>query len=138
MMERDALAGAQNNVHAVIRHMSAAQHRQSEIRSLTIISIDQGHLFSDVLFDNVFSDMAQHERIQTSAAQLQQAMKDLHGQIIGQSERVTRGEGTLRQAGEDLEATRLELQKIRAEAFEKVVGGGSGDDVAPPAYASAT
>ncbi|KAF2161092.1 hypothetical protein M409DRAFT_59363 [Zasmidium cellare ATCC 36951] len=139
MMERDALSKAQNNMHSVIRHMDAAQHLQPSIKPLSDITIDQGHMFSDVLFDNIFTDMAQHERIQQSEAQMVQALQQLKQQIGEQRQRVGYADQRVQGAVGELEKVRGELQRIRAEAFERVVGGGvAGNGVeaaAPPAYA---
>lgn len=137
MMERDALAKAQNNVHAVIRHMDNAQRLQPSIRPLSDITIDQGHMFSDVLFDNVFTDMAQHDRIEQSEQQMVQAMRQLQQQIGEQKGRAAEADRRVQGAVAELEAARGELQRVRAEAFERLAGGaGNGAGAAPPAYTS--
>lgn len=137
MMERDALAKAQNNVHAVIRHMDNAQRLQPAIRPLSDIMIDQGHMFSDVLFDNIFTDMAQHDRIEQSERQMVQAMQQLQRQIGEQRERAAEADRRVQGAAAELEAARGGLQRVRAEAFERLAGGGgNGAGSAPPAYTS--
>ncbi|KAK4506093.1 hypothetical protein PRZ48_004058 [Zasmidium cellare] len=137
MMERDALAKSSQNIHSLVRHMDAAQRFQPAINPLNDITIDQGHMFSDVLFDNIFSDMAQHERIQQSEAQMVQALQQLKREIGEQRQRVGYAEQRVQGATGELERARGELQRIRAEAFQKVVGGGveTGVGAAPPAYA---
>ncbi|KAI5367960.1 hypothetical protein Slin15195_G030940 [Septoria linicola] len=138
MMERDALAQSQNAIHATQRHMDEARRVQPQLRPLTEISIDQGHLFSDVLFDNIFTDMAQHERIKNSDMQLAAAARDLHGQIGEQRGRCQGADANLKQAGADLEAARKELQRVRGEAFERLAGGDGGiggQQMPPPQYA---
>ncbi|PPJ58635.1 hypothetical protein CBER1_03512 [Cercospora berteroae] len=133
MMERDALSQSQNAIHATLRHMEEAQRVQPQVRPLKEINIDHGHMFSDVLFDNVFSDMAQHERIKDSDAQLKAAYQDLKGQIEEQKGRCQGAEQNLQQAVNDLEQARKELQRVRAEAFERLAGaGGQGVGSAPP------
>ena len=67
MMERDALASAQNNVNGTIRHLEEARRRQPQIQPLADINIDMGHFFSDVMFDNIFTDMVSFTR--TSSTQ---------------------------------------------------------------------
>lgn len=135
MMERDALASSQNNINATLRHMSSAQSAQPAIQPLKEINIDQGHFFSDVMFDNIFTDMAQHERIQGSEAEMRAAIGHLRHQAGEQKGRVETAGRNVKQASEDLEAARKELQRIRAEAFARFAGDGNAE-VAPPAYSA--
>ncbi|KXT17658.1 hypothetical protein AC579_9048 [Pseudocercospora musae] len=136
MMERDALANAQNNVHGATRHLNEARRIQPAIKPLSDITIDQGHFFSDVMFDNIFTDMAQHERIQKSEMEMRNAGQQLEAQALEQRNRCAEADKRKGQAGSDLEAARMELQRIRAEAFERVAGsGGLGE--APPRYQAA-
>ncbi|CZT19005.1 uncharacterized protein RCC_04850 [Ramularia collo-cygni] len=130
MAEREALSHAQNNMQHVIRHMEEARRNQPAIHPLSEITIDQGHLFSDVLFDNIFTDMAQHERIQQSEQQMQAAIHDLQIQLGEQQNRKQGADAQLRDAAGNLENAREELQRIRAEAFKHIGANG----VPPPAY----
>ncbi|TKA24832.1 hypothetical protein B0A50_06561 [Salinomyces thailandicus] len=132
MMERDGLSKAQNSVTQALRHMDEAVRTQPAIRRFSEVTIDQGHLISDVMFDSIFTDMAQHDRIKSSEAQVQKAVQQVRGQVPEQGKRVEEAEARRRQAGHDLEEARKELQRIRAEAFERLAGGGGG----PPAYSS--
>ncbi|KXT01004.1 hypothetical protein AC578_4421 [Pseudocercospora eumusae] len=136
MMERDALANAQNNVHAATRHLNEARRIQPAIKPLSDITIDQGHFFSDVMFDNIFTDLRQHERIQRSENEMRNAGQQLQAQVGEQRGRCADADRRKGQAGTDLEAARMELQRIRAEAFERVAAGG-GLAEAPPKYQAA-
>jgi len=84
--------------------------------------------------------MAQHDRIHASNNQLTEAMAQLKEQIALQTQRAQSSKLALNQGKSSIEEARLELQKIRAEAFERLSGGGSfnassGDGAAaPPAY----
>ena len=62
MMERDALSQASVGISEALRHMDEARRLQPAITLLREIHIDMGHFVSDVMFDNIFSDMAQHDR----------------------------------------------------------------------------
>nr|OQO29811.1 hypothetical protein B0A51_03250 [Rachicladosporium sp. CCFEE 5018] len=73
---------------------------------------------SDMFFDNIFTDMAQHERIQGSAMQLQRADDQLKEQVRLQLGRAGGVRDQLAQAKQDTENAREELQRIRAETFE--------------------
>jgi DNA repair exonuclease SbcCD ATPase subunit len=57
MMERDALSQAAVALSEALRHMDEARRQQPAIVHLRTVHIDMGHLVSDVMFDNIFSDM---------------------------------------------------------------------------------
>jgi hypothetical protein len=140
MMERDALSQASVGISEALRHMDEARRLQPAITHLREIHVDMGHFVSDVMFDNIFSDMAQHDRIKASNNQLLEAMAQLKEQITLQTQRAQNSKLALNQGKSSMEEARKELQNIRAEAFERIAGGGavnggSGDNVAaPPPY----
>ena len=75
--------------------------------------------------------------------QVQQAAQELRQQILAQQQRVRDADSQLKQASQNLDDTRLELQRIRAEAFERLAGGGLGGadrgsytGEAPPSYSA--
>nr|OQO28484.1 hypothetical protein B0A51_03296 [Rachicladosporium sp. CCFEE 5018] len=136
MMERDALSRAAVAISEAIIHMNAARQLQPAIQPLDNVNIDMGHAMSDMFFDNIFTDMAQHERIQGSAMQLQRADDQLKEQIRLQLGRAGGVRDQLVQAKQDTENAREELQRIRAETFEtygqSTYPGQNAD--APPPY----
>ena len=71
MMERDSLARTQGCVSKVHMLVDQAMRSSVEVQPLREMRIDQGHFLSDVVFDNLFTDMAQHERIEQSRAEIQ-------------------------------------------------------------------
>jgi hypothetical protein len=139
MMERDALSQAAVALSEALRHMDEARRQQPAIVHLRTVHIDMGHLVSDVMFDNIFSDYSQHERIHESNNQLGEAMVQLKGQIELQMQRARGAVEALKGARAGMEEARAELQSIRAEAFERLAGGGSNVSAAapPPSYAVA-
>jgi hypothetical protein len=139
MMERDALSKAAVAISEALRHMDEARRLQPAITHLREVHIDMGHMISDVMFDNIFTDMAQHDRIHASNNQLMEAMAQLKEQIALQTQRAQNAKLALNQGKASMEEARVELQNIRAEAFQRVadggVTGGSTDGVAaPPPY----
>jgi len=140
MMERDALSQAAVGISEALRHMDEARRLQPAITHLREVHIDMGHIISDVMFDNIFTDMAQHDRIHASNNQLMEAMAQLKEQIALQIQRAQSAKLALNQGKASMEEARVELQNIRAEAFERLAGGGgvnggSADGVAaPPPY----
>ena len=123
-MERSALGKAQNNLTQCLRQMDEARHAQPAIGQLSDVNIDQGHFVSDVLFDNIFTDMAQHDRIEDSNAQVKRAMQQLDSTIGQQQQRVQGAQSQLQHASGHLEDVRRQLQQIRSEAFEQLAGWG--------------
>ena len=134
-MERGALSRAQNNLTQSLRSMDEARRYQSAIPQLVPVHIDHGHMISDALFDNIFTDMAQHDRIMNSQAQMQTAGQQLTSIRDEQLRRLRDATSQQKQACGQLDEAREELQRIRSEAFERFAsqGGSLGSD-APPAY----
>lgn len=129
MMERDALSKAQVGVTEALRRMDEARRCQPAIPPLQDINIDNGHMISDVLFDNIFSDMAQHDRIKNSDMQLHKALQQCKELLEKQKRTYQDAAAQCGQANEATNNSRLELQRIRAEAFERFAGQG-----APPSF----
>lgn len=128
MMERDSLSKGQMQLSNSLRHYEEAMRMQPAIPALNDVNIDQGHLMSDVLFDNIFSDMAQHDRIKSAQSQMASAANQLKDETGKQEERAKAAKEQLQQAQSQLEDARKRLQGIRSEAFEQYSNGG------PPAY----
>ena len=145
MMERDALSKAAVALSESLRHMDEARRWQPAIVHLRTVHIDMGHMVSDVMFDNIFSDMNQHERIKGSNNQLMEAMAQLKEQLAAQVQRAKGATEALKMARASMEEARGELQSIRAEAFERLAGGAGGvgggvggyGAAPPPSYAMA-
>jgi ribosomal protein L17 len=86
---------------------------------------------SDIMFDNIFTDLAQHDRIKSSNAQIEAAYKSLMEELKLQGERADAARRAAASAAEALEQARKNLQDTRAQAFESYAAGGIS---APPAY----
>ncbi|KAK7190593.1 hypothetical protein DPSP01_007248 [Paraphaeosphaeria sporulosa] len=147
MAKRNALEQADSCMRQV--RMLSQQISQiepgREVRSLGAVDVRIGNIWSDVVFDNIFTDMEMHQRIQAAEAQLDRAlgkgaqlMKEQQGREKALLADVNYASGELRER-------RVELQWSREEAFRKVVGGEQpppqrtmpqveGEDEAPPAY----
>ncbi|KAK5175603.1 uncharacterized protein LTR77_000742 [Saxophila tyrrhenica] len=140
LMERDALSKAQMNYNWCKQAMADAARAQPAIPPLGEVAIDHGHVLGDIMFDNIFSDFAQHDRIRNSAMQMQQAMNHLQSIIKEQKGRVQDAQRLEKTALQQLEDSRIELQKIRSEAFERLAGEGGqgavGGDAKLPAYSA--
>lgn len=138
MMERDALSQAAVSISEALRQMDEARRCQPAITHLREIHVDMGHFVSDVLFDNIFTDYAQHERIHASNAQLMEAIGQLETEISKQLRRSQDAKRALQLAKGGLEEARVELQNIRAEAFERLPVPEDGLAMPPPSYMEAS
>jgi hypothetical protein len=140
MMERDALGRAHMNYNCCIQILADARRYQPAITPLRDVNINHGHVLGDILFDNIFSDFAQHERIEQSTLQMQQAMQHLLSIIAEHKQRMQEAQRREASASSQLEDARIELQKIRSEAFERLQSGGgnetAGGDAELPPYAA--
>ncbi|KAL8858943.1 MAG: hypothetical protein Q9178_004622 [Gyalolechia marmorata] len=126
MMERDALSQAQNATEKVKMLVQQAQRLSPDIQGLGNIEISHGHVMSDILFDGIFTDMAQHERIKDSQAQAQREAQTLRIALLKAQEKSKQLQQETKTALARLEASRRELQQIRQDAFERTAR--------PPAY----
>jgi GTP cyclohydrolase III len=108
-----------------------AQYIQPAIKTLGTVEIDNGHFVSDIMFDSIFTDLAQHDRIKESNAQIEASYKNLLAELKVQGGRADAARRAAADAAEALEQARKNLQDTRAQAFESYAAGGLS---APPAY----
>ena len=57
MMERDALSSAQVQVNAVLRLVDQAMRVSNKVQAPPEMRVANGHVMSDIIFDNIFTDM---------------------------------------------------------------------------------
>lgn len=118
MMERSALSRAEVSLSETRMLIEQARRLSPELRQLPQVNIAQGNLMSDVMFDNVFTDMQFHEKIKASQTQLERAAHDLDGQVKGAEQRYNETTGLVKQRIEELTRARTQLQQVRQEVFE--------------------
>lgn len=123
MAERSALADAQQWVAECRMHLGGARQLSDEIGDIGPMRIAEGHFMSDILFDNVFTDIAFHRKIQDSAGQVMAAHRKLKGEVQKAEERVMQARASADEASRRLTAARENLQRVRASVFERVAGG---------------
>ncbi|OAQ65059.1 hypothetical protein VFPPC_06233 [Pochonia chlamydosporia 170] len=120
-MERNALAKSDHAAMQAQLQVSKAQKASPFVQSLPNFNINHGHIFSDVFFDNIFTDMRFHEEIKRAAGELQRAEGAVKNELTKTKERQSALGTELSQRENELKRTREELQKIRSEIFEKVL-----------------
>jgi hypothetical protein len=113
-----------------------------EIPGLGQLNIAMGSIWSDVVFDNIFSDMQMHDQVKQSIVQVDRAGNKCSDIIRQREQQEKQLQSEVKQAGEKLQCARLELQAAREEAFRRVVSGGANapseealPGYAPPEYA---
>lgn len=123
MMERNALSKAQNSIHMSQMLTLQAQHLSPQVQNLPEVGIDHGSIMSDVFFDNIFTDMAFHDKIKESRTQLQNTMQACAQQIVAAKERMNASSQEMQSKWNALLQARNQLQKAREQIFENVVSG---------------
>jgi len=127
MMERSALGRAETLLAQCRTRVAQAQRMSAGgVRDLPPVDIAKGSLMSDVLFDNIFTDMAFHDRIKQSVGELRRAADVLAREIDAAGRRHGGLERELERVAGELEEARRALQKAREVAFEQVLGGRGG------------
>jgi len=123
MMERDALSRATIHLSSASMLVMQAQRLSPAVRNLRQVNIAQGSLMSDVFFDNIWTDMAFHEKIKASNAEVARCAAELDRDALDARSRRSRLLEELHQQEKRLEADRVALQQAREAAFARVTGG---------------
>lgn len=123
MAERSSLSSAQNHASQVEMLVSQAKRTQPKVGNIGPMKIAGGHVMSDIIFDNIFSDMAMHDEIKQSQFQVQNAAKKLDAEVQAARQREGGIKTELEGAARRLEEARKKLEGVRRETFNKVAGG---------------
>lgn len=148
LMERSALSNAEVATAELERIMQQAQALSSHVQRLPPIPIARGSIMSDIVFDNIFTDMAFHEKIKESAMSLRIAANVLKQNQAASQQRRNEAKHHMGQTWTRLAKERKALQKVREQIFERLAQQGGPDsswngssqapdssyDVPPPAY----
>lgn len=121
MMERSALGEAETQMQSVHRLVAqACRMAPQTVKPLPVTDIAQGNLMSDVFFDNIFTDMAFHDKIKQSQVGLQTTSRVLDQQIQAARLSLRDFQDAEGVASAELASARDALQKQRQKAFESV------------------
>ncbi|KZP19839.1 hypothetical protein FIBSPDRAFT_827660 [Athelia psychrophila] len=121
--ERGALSKAECHVSQVEMLVSQAQRVQPAVRGIGHVEIAAGHVMGDIIFDNVFSDLAMQDRIDESQQQLKKSSGRLNHEVQAAREREAIVRSELEGVKGRLEEARKKLESVRASTFERVAGG---------------
>lgn len=122
MMERSALSKAEVSLTEVKMLIAQAQRFSPELRQLPPVDIAQGNLVSDVMFDNIFTDMQFHDKIKDSQTQLERASQHLKSQIQNAEQRYNETRHEVEQRMQTLIYARVALQQARQDIFSQRAG----------------
>ncbi|KAI0391372.1 hypothetical protein F5Y17DRAFT_15711 [Xylariaceae sp. FL0594] len=135
LMERDALHKAETEVIQAQMLVMQAQRFSPLVQSLPPVSIASGSIMSDMLFDNIFTDMNFHEKIKDSRAEVENRERALLVQLQAAKARLQEPEQRAKTESERVKRAREELQAIRQRIFESLANGDQpSSSEAPPPY----
>ncbi|PVH93930.1 hypothetical protein DM02DRAFT_732817 [Periconia macrospinosa] len=123
MMKRNYLEKAESSLAQVRMLQDSIKQFNPSLADLGTTSIASGSIWTDVVFDNIFTDMDMHQRIKDSEAQVDRAGVKCGLLVKRQEAREKEVLETIRNANERLKESRFRLQEAREEAFRRVLGG---------------
>ncbi|KAJ6556889.1 hypothetical protein B0H10DRAFT_2241122 [Mycena sp. CBHHK59/15] len=130
MMERNALSAAEALALQAATYVQQAQFASGAVQPIGEISIAHGSIMSDVIFDNIFTDMAFHDKIKRSARNIAAVQLNLTRELTNASARTGAAGAELSAAADALARCRAELDGYRKSIFDSLAGGVP----PPPAY----
>lgn len=123
MMERNALSRAENEIQQARGLVMLARQSSPFVRDLPPTTIAQGNLLGDVFFDNIFTDMAFHQKIQQSNLEVQRCAQALDADLGAARQRHLEISRETDQKGAAMREARMRLQKAREAAFDRIADG---------------
>lgn len=132
MMERSALSSADAQVQQARAMVRQAQRVSPLVRNLPPVKISQGNLLGDVFFDNIFSDMAFHDKIKQSNFEVNRCAQALGDDVGAAKQRHRDVSRQADQKGAAVKEARFRLQKAREAAFAAAAAAPSQDGGPPP------
>jgi chromosome segregation ATPase len=127
MMERNALSQAEQRIEYTRMLVDQARRFSPSVGHIPCVVIAQGSLMSDVFFDNIFTDMMFHQKIEQSVAEVQKCAAVLNRELQAAANRHKELSSGMDAKVKALEERRMALQKIREGVFDRL-------GEAPPAY----
>ncbi|RDB17640.1 hypothetical protein Hypma_001089 [Hypsizygus marmoreus] len=138
MMERNALSVAQSYANQTEMLCRQAQNASPFVRPIGHLQVAQGSLMSDVFFDNIFTDMAFHRKIQAAAAELTRAHSRLRAERDAANKRANTAGTQLIEAARALEDNRAALTSFRRGTFQAACAQDPSLTQRPPSYDAAS
>lgn len=140
MQKRNFLERAESAIQQVRMLQDQVKQVAPEIPALGQLNIAMGSIWSDVVFDNIFTDMQMHDQVKQSIAQVDRAGNRC-SDIIRQREQQEKSlQREVAQAQSKLQHARQMLQWARESAFRSIsgtsgmAGAEPGGEAPPPEY----
>ncbi|KAK1216742.1 hypothetical protein PQX77_020629 [Marasmius sp. AFHP31] len=138
MMERSALGNAAIAGSRAQMLVNQAQQTSPDVRNVGPIRVYEISMFGDVFFDNIFSDIAAHNKMEANRNELMQHHDRIIHELRAATSRCERIGPDLIEASEVLSQCRRDLDQFRRETFQRVsgMGGAEGEEAGapPPQY----
>jgi hypothetical protein len=120
MSENNSLVSCEGHVRQVEMLILQAQRIQPAVRNIGDMRVAQMNFMTNVVFDNIFSDLQLRDRIKQSQAQLKIAQASLVAELQLSMERSRVLQTEVDEAKAGLDQKRAELQQVRSRAFERL------------------
>ncbi|KAF7307876.1 hypothetical protein MKEN_01148100 [Mycena kentingensis (nom. inval.)] len=121
LMERNALSEAQRKASQAAMLVQQAQHASPHVQPIGHISIAQGSIITDVVFDNIFTDMMFHDKIKASQRNLEAVQLNAKNELLRATARTQVIGGDLNGAADRLARARSALDGFRRSVFDSAV-----------------
>ncbi|KAF7369820.1 hypothetical protein MVEN_00314900 [Mycena venus] len=128
IMERQDLRAAQEKATQAQMFVQQAMMISPQVQPVGEITIAQGSLVTDVFFDNIFTDMAFHQKIIASKRNVQDVQINVMNQLRFAQGRAGAIGADLNVAADALAHARGELDAFRRRVFDGMAGNGHGDE----------
>ncbi|KAJ6463532.1 hypothetical protein C8R45DRAFT_522450 [Mycena sanguinolenta] len=127
MMERIALSSAELRASLAQVFVQQARVASPQVQLVgNIESIAHGSIMGDIIFDNIFSDLAFHSKIKDSARNVGVVQSKVNSELEAACSRASAIGADLDAAADALAQARGTLDAFRRSVFERLAGGGSG------------
>lgn len=134
MSENNSLVSCEGHVRQVEMLIMQAQRIQPAVRNIGDMRVAQMNFMTNVVFDNIFSDLQLRDQIKQSQAMLKMAQANLTAELQASRERTMLIQAEANEAKAALDQRRVELQEVRSAAFERLANEREmADRGAPPA-----
>ncbi|QIX01377.1 hypothetical protein AMS68_006894 [Peltaster fructicola] len=121
MAERNALSRAESEASQVQGLVSQALRVYPDgVKDIPGFHISHGSIMSDMMFDNIFTDMAFHDKIKASQTRILQVQHNVEGQFAGLNQQLAGKKAELDAVQAELGNARKQLQDMRSQIFTQV------------------
>ncbi|KAF7297345.1 hypothetical protein MIND_00967900 [Mycena indigotica] len=122
-MERNALSSAEGLATQAATYVQQAMLASPQVKPIGQITVAHGSIMSDVIFDNIFTDMMFHDKIKASQRNVEAVQYNLTNELADATARLSVIGSDLSAAADILATARRALDSYRRGVFESASGG---------------